>query len=258
MVPESALPTLLERFFPVIEGPDDLARVPDLVDARGVEFCASPRLDAEMVARVCRAGFLPMSEEFTGHEILLVKAHEHRCLLDLTELHVAKSTRRRARGLVIAIDGHFDRCLDATVAHHPDRWLTDRLNAALAELHASPLAGVATHSVEVYDGAELVAGEVGYTCGRVYTSLAGFHRRSGTGSVQLAALGVLLGRAGFAWWDLGMVIEYKLALGARVFEREEFLRRYALAAAGQTPALTGRQSCEPLVRPTRSRSTLGG
>ena len=249
MVPESVLPMVLERFFPVIEGPDDVPRVVDLVDARGVEFCASPRLDAEMVARVCRAGFLPMSEEFTGHEILLVKAHEQRCLLDPAELHVAKSTRRRARGLAIAVDEDFERCLDAIVAHHPDRWLTDRLNEVLRELHARPRGGVATHSVEVYDGSRLVAGEIGYTCGGVYTSLSGFHAQSGAGSVQLASLGVLLWRAGFAWWDLGMVIEYKLALGARVFGREEFLRRYAGAAGSRTPALGGREWCEPLVRP---------
>lgn len=249
MVPESVLPIVLERFFPVIGGPDDLPRVLDLVDARGVEFCASPRLDAEMVARVCRSGFLPMSEEFTGHEILLVKAHEHRCLLDPAELHISKSTRRRARGLAISVDADFDRCLDAIVAHHPDRWLTERLNGALRELHERPIEGVATHSVEVYEGERLVAGEIGYTCGGVYTSLSGFHGKSGAGSVQLASLGVLLRRAGYAWWDLGMVIEYKLALGARVFGREEFLRRYALAVGGRTPPLAGRASCESLVRP---------
>ena len=252
MVPESALPALLEYFFPVIEGPHDLPGVRELVDARGVEFCASPRLDAQMVARVCRAGFLPMSEEFTGHEILLVKVHEQRCLLDPEELHIAKSTRRHARGVEISIDTDFDRCLDAIVAHHPDRWLTERLNGALRELYEKPREGVAAHSVEVYDGSRLVAGEIGYACGRVYTSLSGFHAKSGAGSVQLASLGVLLRRAGFAWWDLGMVIEYKLALGARVFGREEFLRRYALAADERTPLLAGRTSCEPLVRPAYS------
>lgn len=249
MVPESLLPILLGRIFPVIDGPEDLDRVEKLADSRGAEFCACPRLDPEMVSLVCRAGFLPMSEDFTGHDVLLVKVHEERCLLDPRAVHVSRSTRRRARGLVMRIDAAFERCLDAIVAHHPDRWLTERLNAALSELHVKPRHGVQTHSVEVYEGPTLVAGEVGYACGGVYTSLSGFHAASGSGTVQLAALGRVLAAAGFDWWDLGMVIEYKLDLGARAYERDEFLRRYRAASRGPQPELPSRVDCEAVLRP---------
>jgi leucyl/phenylalanyl-tRNA--protein transferase len=114
-------------------------------------------------------------------------------------------------------------------------------------LHRESIDGVAAHSVELYDGDELVAGEIGYTCGAAYTSMSGFHLRSGSGSVQLAALGVLLQRAGFAFWDLGMPMEYKQALGARVVPRETFFDLYLDARRGETPAVAPRSACASLL-----------
>jgi len=247
MVPESMLPVLLGRLFPVISGPADLGLVPDLLERSGAEFCACLRTDPVMVARTCRAGFLPMSEDFTGHQVLLVKSHEERCVLEPGALHVSKSTRRRARGLLLRVDHDFDGCLGAIVDHHPDRWLTESLCASLRSLHRVPIDGVRPRSVEIYSGSDLVAGEIGYTCGGAYTSMTGFHRVSGTGSVQLATLGTLLERSGFAFWDLGMVIEYKIALGSRVFVRDEFLARYASVAALATPALPESARCETVL-----------
>ncbi len=247
MLPESMLPVLLSRYFPVISGPEDLPLVAGLLENSHSEFCACLRTDPEMVAETCRSGFLPMSEDFTGHDVLLVKSHEHRCVLDPGNLHVSRSTRRRARGLTIRIDADFDSCLETIVNHHPERWLTDRLCDSLRALHRAPLAGVRTRSAEVYADGVLVAGEIGYTVGSAYTSMSGFHSRNGAGSVQLAALGLLLEQAGFSFWDLGMVIEYKIELGSRVWEREAFLERYHAAGADATPDLPQSVSCQDVL-----------
>jgi hypothetical protein len=72
------------------------------------------------------------------------------------------------------------------------------------------------YSIEVWNRAsgDLVAGELGYTVGSVYTSLTGFANESSAGSVQLSTLGCLLQCSEDTVWDLGMEMEYKKLLGA--------------------------------------------
>ena len=242
---------LLSSTFPMVEGPDDLAAVPAVLDRWNGEFCASLRTDTRMVAAACRAGYIPMGLEIAGREVLLIKSHFLRCVLDLADLHISASARRGARGLTFAVDRDFAGCLAATVAHHPDRWLTAELCAALTLLHDEPLFGVRMHSVEIYARDALVAGEIGMCCGAAYTSLSGFHRRSGAGSVQLAALGCMLEEHGFAFWDLGMEMDYKIRLGARLLPRQVFLAVFASARRREARLRVDAGDCEALLRARR-------
>lgn len=83
---------------------------------------------------------------------------------------------------------------------------------------------VRMYSVEVWnEQQELVAGELGYAVGSVYTSLTGYTTEDSAGSVQLCALGKLLSKEGFTMWDLGMAIPYKERLGAELMERDNFV-----------------------------------
>jgi len=84
---------------------------------------------------------------------------------------------------------------------------------------------VKLYSIEVWNAqtGELSGGELGYSVGTIYTSLTGFSTEDSAGSVQLAALGKLLGLCGYEMWDLGMSLDYKKKLGARNMERSDFL-----------------------------------
>lgn len=243
----STLRTVLAQYFPIIDAPERLSDVPSLLGSEE-EFCASTRTDVEMVAQAAALGYIPMGLLFGPYEVLLVKCHTERCILDFKDLHIGKSTVRRARGLRITSNGDFHRCLVETVRYHPDRWLTDALCTALTQLHFSPRHGCTVHSFEVYRGTELVAGEIGCSCGVVYTSLSGFHHESGSGSVQLAPLGSYLRDGGFDFWDLGMEMNYKLRLGGHLVGREEFLGRFAAAAPAASPNVALDAPCTDLIR----------
>jgi Leu/Phe-tRNA-protein transferase len=69
----------------------------------------------------------------------------------------------------------------------------------------------------------LVAGELGYVVGSVYTSLSGFRTVSHSGNLQMQGLCSLLQEKGCAFWDFGMHMAYKEAMGCKNVAREEFL-----------------------------------
>jgi hypothetical protein len=85
---------------------------------------------------------------------------------------------------------------------------------------------VRLYTIEVWneETGALAGGELGYTVGSIYTSLTGFTKEDSAGSVQLVALGRLLVEQGFHLWDLGMDMEYKRGIGARLMPRDTFVR----------------------------------
>ena len=83
--------------------------------------------------------------------------------------------------------------------------------------------------------AAFAAGELGTSCGGIYTSLTGGYTVSGAGSVQLGVLGALLVRCGYRVWDLGMSMTYKQkSLGGSDVSRAEWLR-LAADVGGMSP-----------------------
>jgi hypothetical protein len=82
---------------------------------------------------------------------------------------------------------------------------------------------------------EPLAGEIGFSIGRVYTSLSGWTGERSTrsvGTAQLVLLGRLLQRRGYAFWSLGHCysphMDYKRQLGHRIYPRQAFRELLAL------------------------------
>lgn len=225
----------IDAWYPVILDRAILPQVPQLVEKRNGEFCVSLEMEPSLIADICYHGYMPMGEMVSARPLLLIKSHQQRCVLDFHNLHISRKLKRHARGLTVLVNHNFSQCLEKIVRHHPQLWLIQPLCEALNCLHRQAIAGIGFHSIEVYEGEHLVAGEIGYTTGSIYSSLAGFHNRDGAGSVQLAILGLLLIKSGFSFWDLGMEVPYKLSLGAHLVNRKEFLQRWSNHRHESTP-----------------------
>ena len=94
---------------------------------------------------------------------------------------------------------------------------------AYCELHAQGGA----HSVEVWDGSELVGGVYGVDACGTFSGESMFQLRSNASKLALLFLIEHLKERGLGWMDIQMVTPHLEALGARDVSREEFLERLA-------------------------------
>jgi Leu/Phe-tRNA-protein transferase len=206
------------------------------------EYCASLSFDPEFVDGLCASGFIPMAvRDPEAGEVLIPKMHTLRSVLAPPDIRVTRTTRRESSRYRFGLDRGFEEVLEACVETHGDDWLRPPLLECWLELFRTRSRRRSRFSsMELYTGDRLVAGEIGVFAGGCYTSLTGFRRVSGSGSVQLAAAARCLEATGVQLWDLGMPLDYKATLGAHNVSRAEFLAlfRAARRAEGRLPSGT--------------------
>lgn len=211
---------------------DDCDAVVDIMlDTRyNEEFCVALDWDPAFIARLMRAGFLVMSEkaEEPIAAFVLPKLHLVRSALLFHELHIKKSIRRFLERYELRFDSDFEIIVKNCVKTHGDYWLTPELLKVLASLRSGggPVRPV---SFGLYKNGKLAAGEFGIVSGRVYTSYSGYHEEDNSGTVQMILMARFLERAGFAFLDFGMPLDYKTGLGARNLGPEQFVPMFRAA-----------------------------
>jgi len=232
--------------FLVILPEDDPRRIVDAMLGTGYneEFCISLSFDPDFIARLMKAGFLVMSTKLADHEgpskegapseegghfILLPKLHLTRSVLFFDKLHIKNSIKRHLNRFKLCFDTDFDFIVDRCVEIHGDDWLTPPLTAALRNIRQNRLHGVYPASFALYRDGKLVAGEFGVTVGGVYTSYSGYYDESNAGTVQLILAARYMEEHGFAFFDLGMPLDYKTDLGAIELSPQEFVTLFRSA-----------------------------
>jgi Leu/Phe-tRNA-protein transferase len=236
------------RFLPYgyvfISPKDNPDTVMDRIVALGYqeESCFAVDFSPDFIARLMAAGFLIMSrrvrismEDTSVYYIAEPVHHLHRAVLFFDDLHEKKSARKKLlRGqnaYELHVDEDFDRIIGKCIAVHGSDWVTPPLVKVLREIRAGNKAlahpSVRPVTFGLYRDGELKAGEFGIVVGGenggIYTSYSGYHEEDDAGNVQLILTGRYLRDAGFAFWDLGMVLPYKTQLGARDLSLSQFL-----------------------------------
>jgi Leu/Phe-tRNA-protein transferase len=178
------------------------------------EFCAAFDFDPVFTAGLMRAGFLVMSTQVGAQFLLLPKLHLLRSVLFFPDLRVTKTAGRLLKRYELRFDTDFDTILDRCAEVHGDDWLTFPLRESIRKIHARKDLPVHPASFGVYREGKLAAGEFGVISGNVYTSYSGYRDEDSAGTVQMALTGRYLRDRGFAFWDLGMPLDYKDRLGA--------------------------------------------
>jgi leucyl/phenylalanyl-tRNA--protein transferase len=138
------------------------------------------------------------------------------------EVHLSRRFARHLRNRLnwtTTLDLDFERVVHECRAGREPLWLTDDLIRSLVRLHEKGRA----HSVEVWDGEELIGGVFGVRLGPVFSMDSMFGRRVGAAQVAVADLGLRFAQAGGAVLDAQWDSPHARTLGAVPLSRARYL-----------------------------------
>ena len=153
-----------------------------------------------------------------------------RAVLYPRNVHVSRRLRRHLRrgGLVLRIDSAFEEVTENCAAPRAGQngtWLLPEMRSAYTELHR---AGDA-HSIELWQGGELVGGLYGVVMGKIFFGESMFSRVPDASKIVMVYLAELLGKHRFAFLDCQVVNPHLARMGALEIPRDRFLRELQVA-----------------------------
>ena len=199
-----------------------------LIEPNGL-LAAGGDLSPERLLDAYAQGIFPW---FNEDDPVLWWSPDPRMVLFPRDLHVSRSLRRtiRAARFAVTLDTAFDAVMQGCAAPRPQQdgtWITAEMMSAYARLAQLGFA----HSVETWEGDELVGGLYGVALGRVFYGESMFSRRTDGSKVALTYLARQLDRWSFVVIDCQMATGHLASLGAREIPRDDFLRYVRTGAA---------------------------
>lgn len=190
-----------------------------LTDPDGL-LAAGGDLSVERLVEAYQNGIFPWYEE--GQPILWWSP-DPRMVLKPEELNISKSLRkllRRGR-YRLTMDQDFSGVIQRCSQSRNDStgtWITNEMQTAYGELHAAGFA----HSVEVYNGEDLVGGLYGVALGQAFFGESMFSAESNTSKLALVYLATQLKYWGYKVIDCQVSSDHLLSLGAGEVSRDQF------------------------------------
>lgn len=183
----------------------------------------------ELIVRAYQAGIFPMSEDAQDENLFWVSP-ELRGIIPLDGFRLSTSLRKAIRksGFVTKVDTSFEAVIDGCATVGADRettWINRTIRSVYGELFAR---GVA-HTVEVWDGSELVGGLYGLAIGGAFFGESMFHRRTNASKIAMAHLVARLNAGGFVLLDTQFLTDHLESLGGIEIPREDYEDRLAAA-----------------------------
>lgn len=149
-----------------------------------------------------------------------------RGILPLDQLRISKSLRRSMRRYDIRMNTAFHDVIEACADPSRDgRWITNEIGRAYSTLFELGWA----HSVEVFDGDQLVGGLYGVRCNGLFAGESMFYRATDASKVALVRLVDWMLATDGKLLDVQWTTPHLESLGAISVSRSEYLRLLAEA-----------------------------
>ncbi|MAN15955.1 MAG: leucyl/phenylalanyl-tRNA--protein transferase [Dinoroseobacter sp.] len=180
-----------------------------------------PAITPDLLLRAYSVGIFPMSEGREDTGVFWVDP-QMRGILPLNGLHISRSLARaiRAERYQVRVNADFAGTVQGCAARD-ETWINDQIFDLYEQLHAAGFA----HSVEVWDGDDLVGGVYGVALGAAFFGESMFSRRTNASKIALAYLVKRLRYGGFQLFDTQFVTDHLLSMGAVEIPRSEYRKR---------------------------------
>lgn len=207
-------------------------------------------LEPELLLRAYSIGVFPMAEHRDAPDVFWVEP-KRRGVLPLDKFHLPRSLAKLLRQdrFELVVDRAFEDVMRACAEPAPDRtetWINDQILTAYTALHRMGHA----HSVECWQGRQLVGGLYGVSLGGAFFGESMFTRVRDASKVALAHLVARLRVGGFRLLDTQFLTEhlarfgtvevsrraYCSALSSAVLASGDFFALDAFAALDDRPA----------------------
>ena len=197
-----------------------------------------PTIPPEMLLLAYRSGIFPMADGREDSEIFYVEPRR-RAILPLESFRCSRSLAKllRRERYRVSCNEDFAGVIAACAEprpDHPETWISRRIEASYRGLHAAGHA----HSIEVWDGEELVGGLYGVGFDRVFCGESMFSRVPNASKLALAWLVAAMRMVRMELLDCQFMTEHLASLGAVEISQDEYCERLARSqAAGPGAAL---------------------
>lgn len=172
-----------------------------------------------------RKGIFPWPQE--GYPMLWFSPEE-RGVIDFNEFHIPRSLEKFLKKnpqIEFSINHEFldviRACQKQTRPGQAGTWINEQIVNAYNNFHKAGYA----HSLEVWDGDELVGGIYGVLVEGVFSAESMFYKKPNASKLALWALVDHLKDQGHQWMDVQMITPVVEAMGGKYISRDDFLAR---------------------------------
>ena len=183
----------------------------------------------EVLLKAYACGIFPMAESADDPALYWIEP-DQRGLVPLDGFHVPARLARTVRSdrFTVVCNRDFEAVIDGCAAPGHKRSRT-WINTRIRKLYGALFAHGFCHTVEAYEGNELVGGLYGVSLGGAFFGESMFHRARDASKVALVHLVARLNAGGFRLLDTQFVTDHLKSFGAVEVSRRQYHR--ALEAA---------------------------
>ena len=187
----------------------------------------------EVLLKAYACGIFPMAEDADDPALYWIEP-EMRGIIPLEGFHVPARLARTVRTIpfTVWVDRDFDAVIDGCAEAKSDRartWINERIR----KIYRGLFEHGHCHTVEVYDGDNLVGGLYGVSLGRAFFGESMFHRARDASKIALVHLVARLRAGGYRLLDTQYVTEHLKTFGAVEVPKRRYHRMLEEAIVGE-------------------------